>query len=53
MAEVIEHFRWTGLSVKILVGGGAVSAEFATEIGADAYGKDAVEAVKKAKELLG
>jgi len=53
MAEVIEYFRRTGLEVKILVGGGAVSSSYANEIGADAYGKDAVEAVRKAKELLG
>lgn len=52
MAEVIEYSRRTDLEVKILVGGGAVSAEYASEIGADAYGKDAVEAVRKAKELL-
>lgn len=52
MAEVIAHFREAGLEVKIMVGGGAVSADYATEIGADAYGKDAVEAVSKAKELL-
>ena len=52
MAEVIEYFRGEGLEVKIMVGGGAVSSEYAKEIGADAYGKDAVDAVKKAKELL-
>jgi 5-methyltetrahydrofolate--homocysteine methyltransferase len=52
MAEVIEYFRRTGLEVKIMVGGGALSADYANEIGADAYGKDAVEAVKKAKELF-
>ena len=53
MAEVIEYFRRTGLEVKILVGGGAVSSSYANEIGADAYGKDAVDAVRKAKALLG
>ena len=52
MAEVIAYFGEEGLEVKILVGGGAVSVGFAEEIGADAYGKDAVDAVKKAKELL-
>jgi 5-methyltetrahydrofolate--homocysteine methyltransferase len=52
MAEVIEYFRSIGLEVKIMVGGGAVNAAYAESIGADAYGKDAVEAVKKAKELL-
>ena len=53
MAEVIEHFRSIGLAIKIMVGGRAVSADYATAIGADAYGQDAVEAVRKAKELLG
>ena len=52
MAEVIEYFRAEGLKAKILVGGGAVNVEYAKEIGADAYGKDAVDAVRKAKELL-
>jgi 5-methyltetrahydrofolate--homocysteine methyltransferase len=52
MAEVIEYFRAEGLKAKILVGGGAVTMEYAREIGADAYGKDAVDAVRKAKELL-
>jgi 5-methyltetrahydrofolate--homocysteine methyltransferase len=52
MVEVIEHLRSSGLEVKILVGGRAVSADYASEIGADAYGKDAIEAVRKAKELL-
>jgi len=52
MAEVIEYLRSSGLKVKIMVGGGAINAAYADSIGADAYGKDAVEAVKKAKELL-
>ncbi len=52
MAEVIQYFRETELEVKIMVGGSAVSEEYAMEIGADAYGKDAVDAVKKAKALI-
>lgn len=52
MAEVIQYFRAEGFKAKIMVGGGAVSAEYAKEIGADAYGKDAVDSVRKAKELL-
>jgi len=32
-------------SVKIIVGGAPLSSEFADEVGADAYGKDAVEAL--------
>jgi methanogenic corrinoid protein MtbC1 len=52
MADVIQYFREAELEVKIMVGGSAVSEEYAMEIGADAYGKDAVDAVKKAKALL-
>ncbi|RJS68484.1 cobalamin-binding protein [Methanophagales archaeon] len=52
MAEVIRYFREESLKAKILVGGGAASAEYAVKIGADAYGKDAIDAVRKAKELL-
>jgi len=52
MAEVIQYFREEGLGVKVMVGGGAVSEDYAEEIGADAYGKDAVDAVRKAKELI-
>jgi methanogenic corrinoid protein MtbC1 len=52
MAEVIQFLREAELEVKIMVGGSAVSEEYAMEIGADAYGKDAVDAVKKAKALL-
>jgi len=39
--------------VKILVGGTPVTQTFAESIGADGYGMDAFEGVKKAKELLG
>jgi len=52
MAEVIRYFRAEGLRAKIIVGGGAISQEYAEGIGADAYGKDAVDAVRKVKELL-
>jgi 5-methyltetrahydrofolate--homocysteine methyltransferase len=53
MAEVIEYCKSVGLRIKIMVGGRAVSADYATAIGADAYAKDAIEAVRKAKALLG
>jgi methanogenic corrinoid protein MtbC1 len=38
--------------VKTIVGGAPVTQEFADEIGADAYGKDAVSGAEKAKELI-
>lgn len=53
--EVIEALKSENLrdSVKILVGGAPVNQKWADEIGADAYGADAIDAVRKAKELLG
>jgi methanogenic corrinoid protein MtbC1 len=48
MGEVIDSLKAAGLrdKVKVLVGGAAVSSEFASEIGADAYCLDGFEAVK-------
>lgn len=37
--------------VKIMVGGAPITAEFAAQIGADAYTEDAASAANKAKEL--
>ncbi|MCG2770356.1 MAG: cobalamin-binding protein, partial [Anaerolineae bacterium] len=37
---------------KVLVGGGPATQEWADQIGADGYGKDAVEAVAVAKRVL-
>jgi len=55
MKNVIEALKQAGLRdrVKVIVGGAAVTEEFAKEIGADGYGEDAVKAVKICKELLG
>jgi len=54
MKSVIDELKIKGLrsSVRIMVGGGAVTREFANKIGADAYGVDAIEAVEEAKRLL-
>jgi len=48
MGEIIEALKENGLrdKVKILIGGAAVSAEYAREIGADAYCVDGFNAVK-------
>ena len=53
--EVIEALKEANLrhKVKILVGGAPVSEKWAKESGADGYGKDAIDAVRAAKELLG
>ena len=54
MGKVVELIRARGLAgrVKLIVGGAPVSAEFATAIGADAYGYDAANAVERVKALL-
>lgn len=54
MRNVIEALKAAGLRdrVKVIVGGAPVTEEFAREIGADAYARDAVEAVEVCKKLL-
>lgn len=51
---VIEALSEAGLrdSVKVIVGGAPVTEEFAREIGADAYAKDASFAAEVAKSLV-
>jgi 5-methyltetrahydrofolate--homocysteine methyltransferase len=39
-------------TVKVMVGGAPLSAEFAQKIGADAFGKDAAEAVNLARSFI-
>jgi corrinoid protein of di/trimethylamine methyltransferase len=39
--------------VKLMVGGAAVTQEWADQIGADGYAEEVTEAVKKAKQLVG
>ena len=39
--------------VKIMIGGVPTTQQFADEIGADAWGKDALDAVDKARKLMG
>jgi len=55
MKEVVDLIRQRELAgrVKTIVGGAPVSAEFAHEIGADAYGFDAANAVDRVKALVG
>ena len=54
MQRVIASLEASGLrkSVKVMVGGAPVSAAFAEKIGADGYGKDAVEAVRMARSFV-
>jgi 5-methyltetrahydrofolate--homocysteine methyltransferase len=54
MARNIEAFDKMSLRqhLKVMVGGAPLSQEFATKISADAYGKDAADAVDKAQRLV-
>ena len=55
MKEVVELVKARGLQdkIKVIVGGAPLSKAFAEEIGADAYGYDAGNAVELVKELAG
>lgn len=53
MREVITEAKKAGVSSKVMIGGAVITQEYADEIGADGYSKDAAEAVKLAKRLNG
>ena len=53
MKEIVDAVREAGLSVKIMVGGAPLNAEYAASIGADGYSSNANEAVALAKSLMG
>lgn len=51
MKETIKCIRENGLDCKVVVGGAVLTEEYAMEIGADYYAKDAKEAVDVAKKV--
>ena len=55
MGKVIDALRDEGMrdKVRIMIGGRAVNSEYAREIGADAFGASAVDAVRLAVEWTG
>ncbi len=55
MRTIIEALTVSGLrnSVRIMIGGAPVTADFAKQIGADAYAPDAASAVDVARTLVG
>ncbi len=52
MKHVIEYAKEKGVDAKIMIGGAVITPEYAQEIGADGYSKDAADAVRVAKQLL-
>jgi len=55
MKETVKILKEEGMAgkTKLMIGGGATSQEFATQIGADGWSYDAVEASKVAQKFLG
>jgi len=53
MADVIELCKKEGVRAKVMIGGAVTTEEYAKEIGADGYAKDAQGAVVLAKRLAG
>jgi corrinoid protein of di/trimethylamine methyltransferase len=54
MENVINVLQTSGMrgAVKVMLGGAPLSADFAEKIGADAFGKDATEAVTIARSFI-
>ena len=52
MKHVIEYAKEQNVNAKIIVGGAVITQEYADEIGADGYSRDAAEAVKLTKRIL-
>ena len=54
MENVIKYLEESGLRdrVKVMIGGVPTSQQYANESGADAWGKDALDAVEKAQRLM-
>ncbi len=53
MAETVRALREAGAACKVMVGGAVLTPEYAAEIGADYYGRDAKAAADIAKEVFG
>lgn len=51
MREVIDLVRQEGVSAKVMIGGAVITQDYADEIGADGYSRDAADAVKLAQRL--
>ncbi len=51
MREVIDLAKQEGINAKVMIGGAVITQDYADEIGADGYSRDAAEAVKLAQRL--
>lgn len=48
-----QYEKSTGKTVKIMVGGAVLTADYAKKINADYYSKDAMQSVEIAKKVFG
>jgi methanogenic corrinoid protein MtbC1 len=55
MKETVDAIKAAGIrdKVKVMIGGGQITEDIMKYAGADAYGKDAVDAVKFSKQWMG
>ena len=53
MADTIKLLRKEGIPCKVVVGGAVLTADYARQIGADFYAKDAKESVDVARQVIG
>jgi len=52
MRNAVRHIKSSGGGIAVMVGGAVITREFAESIGADFYGRDAIEAVSIAKRVF-
>lgn len=52
MQDVVDECKARGCKAKVVIGGACITEDFAEEIGADAYAKDAADTVRVVERLL-
>ena len=52
MKHVIGYAKEKNVDAKVIIGGAVITQEYADEIGADGYSKDAADAVKLTQRIL-
>lgn len=53
MKETVAALKAAGLDVKVMIGGGQIDEQIKEYTGADAYGRDAMDAIRLANEWTG